>query len=469
MDSRTYVRASWFAAAIAFIWIMCPPHAFTQSGSQKVLGYYPDWSRGSYPYSSIPYQHLTHIAHSFLIPGADGSVSGTSGFAYPALVTAAHAAGVKVIAVLGGWDQSGGFSPMAADTAARRRFITALVSFCVTYNYDGVDLDWEYPANATDRANLTTLVHEMRTAFTGSGRALSISLALPATGWSGQWFDVPAMKDDVDWFGIMTYDFYGNWTSKAGPNSALYGSFATNSEGWIDYSWSYYTSTRGVPTGKLLIGIPFYGQVFKAATMYGASTGASQATYSTIAGYLAAGWTRYWDGVGMVPYLINPGATQTVSYDDTLSVRLKCEYARTKSTGGVMIWAIGQDVVSGTQPLLQTVGTTMKSATSAPADADPALPSLLRLEQNYPNPFNPNSDIRYQIPAPREAARSEFRMVQLAVYDVLGREVAGLVNEIQAPGWYQVRFDATGLASGVYVYRLSSGATTIARSMVLLR
>jgi chitinase len=461
MTSRSFVQAASFAAAIALLWITCPPPALAQSAGQKVLGYYPDWVRGSYTSSMIPYAHLTHVAHSFLIPNADGSVSGTSGFAYPALVTSAHTAGVKVIAVLGGWDQSAGFSPMAADTAARRRFIGTLVSFCVGNNYDGIDLDWEYPANATDRSNLTTLVHEMRAAFTATGRALSISLALPTTGWSGQWFDVAAMKDDVDWFGIMTYDYYGNWTSKAGPNSALYGSFATNSEGWIDYTWSYYTATRGVPTGKLLIGIPFYGQVFKAATMYGASTGASQATYSTVAGYFAAGWTRYWDGVGMVPYLINAGATQTVSYDDTLSVRLKCEYARSKATGGVMIWAIGQDVVGGTQPLLQAVGTTMKPATSVPANSGPAVPTGIRLEQNYPNPFNPNADIRYQI--------AEFGMVRLAVYDIMGREVAILVNEAKAPGAYQVRFDAAGLASGVYMYRLSAGSTTIARTMVLIR
>ncbi len=450
------------AASIAVLFILL---LFTTSGTQAatpiILGYYPDWSRGGYSHSSIPYQNLTHIAHSFLIPNADGSLSGTSGFAYAAMVQAAHAAGVKVIVVLGGWDQSAGFSPMAADTAARRRFINALMSFCITNSYDGVDLDWEYPATTTDRANLVTLVHEMRTAFSGSGHSLSISLAVPSTGWSGQWFDVAAMKDDVDWFGIMTYDFYGNWTSKAGPNSALYGSFATNSEGWIDYSWTYYTSTRGVPTGKLLIGIPFYGQVFKASSMYGASTGATQQTYATVAGYLVSGWTRFWDNEGMVPYAINPGATQTVSYDDTASVRLKCEYARAKNTAGVMIWAIGQDVVTGTQPLLQAVGAAMKPATSVSQDGPPGVASVLRLEQNYPNPFNPTTVIRYQI--------VQAGPVRLSVYDVLGQEIAILVDGIRAPGMYETSFDARGLASGVYMYRLSAGGNTVTRSMQLVR
>jgi hypothetical protein len=89
------------------------------------------------------------------------------------------------------------------------------------------------------------------------------------------------------------------------------------------------------------------------------------------------------------------------------------------------------------------------------------LPLEFSLLQNYPNPFNPNSDIRYQI--------AEFRMVRLAVYDLLGREVAVLVNEKKAPGTYQVRFDATGLPSGVYFYRMQAGSYTETKRMLLVR
>jgi hypothetical protein len=75
-------------------------------------------------------------------------------------------------------------------------------------------------------------------------------------------------------------------------------------------------------------------------------------------------------------------------------------------------------------------------------------PASFGLEQNYPNPFNPSSDIRYQI--------SEFRMVRLSVYDLLGREVAVLVNESKPAGVYTARFDGMGLASGMYFYRLAA-------------
>ena len=94
------------------------------------------------------------------------------------------------------------------------------------------------------------------------------------------------------------------------------------------------------------------------------------------------------------------------------------------------------------------------------ADAT-GLPETMALLQNYPNPFNPNSDIRYQI--------SEFGKVRLAVYDLLGREVALLVNEMKPAGTYEVRFDASGLASGVYLYRLTAGSFVETRKMIVVR
>jgi len=70
------------------------------------------------------------------------------------------------------------------------------------------------------------------------------------------------------------------------------------------------------------------------------------------------------------------------------------------------------------------------------------------LHQNYPNPFNPTTDFGYRI--------ADFGFVSLKVYDVLGREVATLVNEVKQPGAYSVRWNASGYPSGVYLYRLSA-------------
>lgn len=89
------------------------------------------------------------------------------------------------------------------------------------------------------------------------------------------------------------------------------------------------------------------------------------------------------------------------------------------------------------------------------------LPTTFHLEQNYPNPFNPSTTIRYSLP------QSGF--VQLKVYDLLGKEVASLVNKEQALGNYKIEFTAKNLSSGVYFYRLQSGSFTETKKLILLR
>ena len=84
------------------------------------------------------------------------------------------------------------------------------------------------------------------------------------------------------------------------------------------------------------------------------------------------------------------------------------------------------------------------------------------LFQNYPNPFNPSTKIKFVIPA----WKSSF--VSLRVYDVLGREVATLVNE-EKMREYEVEFDASQLSSGVYIYKLQAGSYTSFKKMILLR
>ena len=94
------------------------------------------------------------------------------------------------------------------------------------------------------------------------------------------------------------------------------------------------------------------------------------------------------------------------------------------------------------------------------------LPDNFRLFQNYPNPFNPSTTIEYSIP---NAVNSQKSIVNLTVYDILGREVATLVDKPQPPGNYKVRFNAGNLASGVYFYRLEVNDFMASRKMLLLK
>jgi hypothetical protein len=89
------------------------------------------------------------------------------------------------------------------------------------------------------------------------------------------------------------------------------------------------------------------------------------------------------------------------------------------------------------------------------------IPDSYRLEQNFPNPFNPRTIIRFQI--------KDSRFVSLKVYDILGREIETLVNEIQKPGEYEVSFDAGKLSSGIYFYRLIAGEYSETKRMILLK
>lgn len=84
-----------------------------------------------------------------------------------------------------------------------------------------------------------------------------------------------------------------------------------------------------------------------------------------------------------------------------------------------------------------------------------------RLEQNYPNPFNPATVINYKL--------SESDFVSLKVYDIIGNEVATLINKQQPAGSYSVNFDATNLPSGIYVYRLQAGSKIQTKKMTLLK
>jgi len=95
-------------------------------------------------------------------------------------------------------------------------------------------------------------------------------------------------------------------------------------------------------------------------------------------------------------------------------------------------------------------------------------PKEFHLSQNYPNPFNPNTKIKYTIPG---VGDENFRplQAQLIVYDILGRKVTTLVDEPKAPGNYEITFDASRLASGVYLYRLTSGSFSQTKKMMVIK
>ena len=114
-------------------------------------------------------------------------------------------------------------------------------------------------------------------------------------------------------------------------------------------------------------------------------------------------------------------------------------------------WAVGNGgTIVHFRPIISDV----------PRDAG-ELPSVTTLSQNYPNPFNPVTTFQFSI--------SNYQLTILKVYDLLGREVATLVNEWKPAGTYSVTFDVAGLSSGTYFYRLTAGSFVSTRKMIVLR
>jgi hypothetical protein len=90
-----------------------------------------------------------------------------------------------------------------------------------------------------------------------------------------------------------------------------------------------------------------------------------------------------------------------------------------------------------------------------------SVPVNFMLSQNYPNPFNPSTTIKYSVP--------HADLVSLKIYDILGREVRTLINEYKSPGTYYINFNAHGLSSGVYFYRLTAGSYSGVKKLILIK
>jgi chitinase len=432
-------------------------NSFAQN-KKLVIGYY-NWDNSAYPHSAIDFSNLTHLCHAFIWPAADGYLDASEIALYPSLISTAHSNGVKVLVSIGGYGtaaQTKGFKDMVNNATARATFIKNLVDFIKANNYDGADFDLEYPGSS-ERANFATLLIDVRAAFKTNNIPL-LSAAVPASDWNGG-YDVAKIKDVLDWIGIMTYDFTGPWDpvgTTAYHNSALY------TAGKQDYSIDNSVSSwydKGMPKSKICIGMPFYGYLINASDILSGITstsGEKSLSYNTIASsYLNnSDWEYKFDNSTKNPYLRNKAHTQIITFDDTTSTRLKCEYVNNKSLAGTIIWKIAQSYNGKTNPLLETVGKyLLKSVVSVEAN-DNVIPSEYSLS-NFPNPFNTSTTITYSIPSQE---RSALVNVKISIYDMLGRNLGMLLEQEQSAGVHKVVFNANGLPSGIYLCKLEAGS-----------
>jgi GH18 family chitinase len=231
----------------------------------------------------------------------------------------------------------------------------------------------------------------------------------------------------------------------------------TDYDGSAHQGVQYLRNQRGIPKEKIHLGMPFYGKECNASRLYGAATSWSDLEYTTIAPRLKSGWDYFWDQVSKVPYLLNANRTKFVTFDDSLSLSFKCEYAKTNGLGGVMIWALGQDAFVNAQPLMEAVGIAMGKT----AEEKNQIAEKFELFNNYPNPFNARTTIEFQL--------DRDTPVSLSVYTLTGELVTVLKNGMAARGRNKLTWEATGQASGIYFSKLEAAGFSDTKKMILVR
>jgi len=276
-----------------------------------------------------------------------------------------------VLIAIGGWSDSAGdkYSRMVNSASARANFVTTAVQFIQQHNFDGLDLDWEYPVcwqgdcrgPASDKENFANLVVELKNAFRPYGFLLSSAVGA-SRSIADRAYDVPVLSANLDWIGLMTYDIHGGWDGVTGHNSPFRGP-APNTVDTVEYWLS-----KGAARDKLVVGIPLYGRSFTLSNPNNNGVGAPATTgapgpISGEGGFLAyiefcTGWT-YRNNPGVGPYAFR--GNQWTSYDDQAIIEQKVGFIKDESLAGSMVWDIslddynGQFCGQGRYPLLSTL------------------------------------------------------------------------------------------------------------------
>ncbi len=360
------IRFAFFSFLTAIIFSMLGQGtAVSAEKAPMVLGYYPYWATQPTA-QQIRFDHFTHLIHAFIAVDEQGLPELRSTVPNKALTQAAHAAGVKVLLGLGGGSNGKNFTAMVRDEAKSRRYIREIVALAGANGYDGLDIDWEFPA-AGDEDALVRFVTDLHRELKAANPQALLGIALPKGNYYGQWFRANEIKDKLDIVQIMSYDFHGPWTPHAGFNASLYASSDAIDGKSLSFDRAVdYWLGRGFSKEQILIGIPLYGHGFKAKGWGQPNTEKSaypDITFLQARRMLNEGWLRHWDREAAVPWMVSPNGEEIISYDDEASVLLKGAWAQRKGIGGIFFWNIAQDFSDGENLLVKEARTGWQIAT----------------------------------------------------------------------------------------------------------
>jgi len=355
--------------------ILCCTLAMPQVVTTKrIVGYYYGKGRPGYRLSQVPVQELTHLVYSQAKPTARGDCQlahmDVDAPNLRALKTLrARNPRLLVLLSVGGWSGSTYFSDVAATPPARRHFSTSCLQIVKKYALDGLDIDWEYPVTGgkptdhkriSDKDNFVLLLRRLRSDLDALGNERHLLLTIASTGYRNHLRDLPLqeMSDILDWFNLMGYDFNEMQPKRTSHHSGL---FAWSATANLDADASKYANSdaavqwyldHGVPPGKIVLGLPFYGQIWAGVPqendgLYEPYLGRpgedGTLSYREIRQIYLPVYTRHWDDQVKVPWLYNKETKIMISYEDPESIAVKAHYVIQRRLGGMMFWDLGQD------------------------------------------------------------------------------------------------------------------------------
>jgi chitinase len=335
--------------------------------SGRLVGYFPASAihAQNYQVTDIPAGLLSHVIYAFANVTAAGDCVSVNAkddaVNFPLLLgLKANFTQLLVLISVGGASHSTNFATVCAAAATRAHFAQSCVQFMTQNGFDGVDIDWEFPA-AVDSENFTALLQELRSRLDAQGgadgRTYLLTIAAPAGPGNIANLQLASMHPLLDWINLMTYDFSTASSHKTNFVAPLF-----THEGALNVDAAVKTYlAAGVPTGKIVMGVRFVGTGWQGVGptnngLYQPATGPAPGTWDKPAAapsgsfgyqdiednYLPVS-ARNWDREAQVPWLYDADTGIMISYEDPQSLAAKANYALSNQLGGIMIWELAAD------------------------------------------------------------------------------------------------------------------------------
>ncbi|XP_055952726.1 acidic mammalian chitinase-like [Argiope bruennichi] len=268
---------------------------------------------------------------------------------------------LKVLLTVGGGGSNGGFSEALNSTSNRTKFIISTLATLGKYNFDGFDIDWEFPVwndgIKEDKSNFISFLKEFRALSTFYAHLvgkppplLTVAVAAVQNIITSS-YDIPGMAKYVDFINLMSYDYHDFfwYTPFTGHNSPLFNSsrekdyFSTLNTAWSANYWH----EQGMPKSKIMVGIPTYAHTYVLVNprFHGVDDPAAgtkdDISFSDVCKFLSSGGTRVFDNESQVPYAYKD--YDWVSYEDPVSISGKAKWIKSEGYGGAMTYNLNSD------------------------------------------------------------------------------------------------------------------------------